>query len=51
MKLITEYVENGIECLIESTDSGKKYAIEGIFAQAEQRKWQNIPIECNGICC
>ena len=38
MKLITEYTENSINCLIEKKNDGeKKYVIEGIFAQAEQK--------------
>jgi len=39
MKLISEYVENDLQCLItEDKDSGKKkYVIEGVFAQAEKK--------------
>jgi len=37
MKLITEYTQQDIEVLTESKDGKKKYAIEGIFAQAEQK--------------
>jgi len=38
MKLIAEYVENNIECIVEKAENGeKKYAIEGVFAQAEAK--------------
>ena len=38
MKLITEYHENDLTCLVEKNESGEKsYMIEGIFAQAEQK--------------
>ena len=38
MKLIAEYVENNLECIVEKTENGeKKYAIEGVFAQAEAK--------------
>jgi hypothetical protein len=38
MKLITEYHENDLTCLVETNESGEKsYMIEGIFAQAEQK--------------
>jgi hypothetical protein len=38
MKLIAEYTENNIEVLTEADEKGnKKYAIEGIFMQAEQK--------------
>lgn len=38
MKLISEYNENNIEILTEKSSAGiKKYAIEGVFAQAEQK--------------
>ena len=38
MKLIAEYVEQDIECLIENKENGEKsYVIEGVFAQAEQK--------------
>lgn len=38
MKLITEYRENDIEFFVEAKDNGpKRYAIEGIFAQAESQ--------------
>ena len=36
MKLITEYTDQNIECIVEAKDGQKRYAIEGIFAQAEQ---------------
>lgn len=36
MKLISEYTEQDIQCLVEAKDDGSKsYTIEGIFAQAE----------------
>ena len=38
MKLISEFTETNLECLIEKKDNGeKKYVIEGIFAQADQK--------------
>lgn len=38
MKLITEYTESDIEFVSEATNNGvKKYAIEGVFAQAESK--------------
>lgn len=38
MKLITEYHENDLKCIVEAKESGEKsYVIEGIFAQAEQK--------------
>lgn len=38
MKLIAEYTENNLEILTEADEKGnKKYAIEGIFMQAEQK--------------
>jgi hypothetical protein len=38
MKLIAEYVDQGIELITEAKeDGGKNYFIEGIFAQAEQK--------------
>ena len=38
MKLIAEYTEQNIECLVEAKEDGsKKYTIEGVFAQAEQK--------------
>lgn len=38
MKLITEYTESNIEYIAEAKkDGSKKYAIEGIFAQAETK--------------
>ena len=37
MKLIAEYTEDNLEVITEATkDGGKKYAIEGIFMQANQ---------------
>lgn len=36
MKLISEYIDHGLEYIVEANKAGeKKYAIEGIFAQAE----------------
>ena len=38
MKLIAEYTDQHLEVISEKTETGeKKYAIEGIFAQAEQK--------------
>jgi hypothetical protein len=38
MKLIAEYVENNLEFIVEANEKGeKKYAIEGVFAQADQK--------------
>jgi hypothetical protein len=38
MKLISEFTETNLECLIEKKENGdKKYVIEGIFAQADQK--------------
>jgi hypothetical protein len=38
MKLIAEYNENSLQCLVEEKkDGGKKYVIEGVFAQAETK--------------
>ena len=38
MKLIAEYVENNLEVIVEANEKGeKKYAIEGVFAQAYQK--------------
>jgi hypothetical protein len=37
MKLITEYTESDIEYIAEAKDGVKKYAIEGVFAQAETK--------------
>jgi len=38
MKLIAEYVEQDIQCIVEKKENGdKSYAIEGVFAQAEQK--------------
>jgi len=38
MKLITEYNENNIECIVEKKSDGtKKYAIEGVFMQSESK--------------
>lgn len=38
MKLISEYNENDIQCIVEAKENGdKKYVIEGVFAQAESK--------------
>ena len=38
MKLITEYTESNVQCLVEKDEKGKKkYIIEGVFAQAETK--------------
>lgn len=38
MKLITEYNEQNIECIVEKKEDGtKKYAIEGVFMQSESK--------------
>jgi hypothetical protein len=38
MKLIAEYQENDIQCIVEKKENGEKnFIIEGIFAQAEQK--------------
>ena len=38
MKLISEYNQNDVECIIEKTeDGGKKYVIEGVFAQTNEK--------------
>ena len=38
MKLIAEYQENDIQCIVEKKENGdKNFIIEGIFAQAEQK--------------
>jgi hypothetical protein len=38
MKLIAEYIENDLEVITEKKENGdKSYAIEGVFAQAEQK--------------
>lgn len=38
MKLISEYYENDIQCIVEKKENGdKKYVIEGVFAQADQK--------------
>jgi hypothetical protein len=38
MKLIAEYVEQDISCIVEKKENGEKsYVIEGVFAQAEQK--------------
>ena len=38
MKLIAEYTEQHLEVLTEANDKGeKKYAIEGVFMQAEKK--------------
>jgi len=38
MKLIAEYQENDLQCIVEKKENGEKsFTIEGIFAQAEQK--------------
>jgi hypothetical protein len=38
MKLISEYNEDDIQCIVEAKENGeKKYVIEGVFAQAESK--------------
>lgn len=38
MKLITEYTDDDVECIVESNGKGEKsYTIEGIFAMAESK--------------
>jgi hypothetical protein len=38
MKLITEYKESDVQCIVEKKEDGtKNYMIEGIFAQADQK--------------
>lgn len=38
MKLISEFNENNVQCLVEKNEKGEKsYIIEGVFAQAEQK--------------
>lgn len=37
MKLISEYVEHDVQCIVEAKDNGEKnYIIEGVFAQADK---------------
>src|SRR5210317_1598385 len=38
MKLISEYTENDVQCIVERKENGdKSYVIEGVFAQADQK--------------
>ena len=38
MKLISEFTENDIHCIVEKKENGEKtFNIEGVFAQSEQR--------------
>ena len=38
MKLISEFTEHDIECIVEAKENGEKsYVIEGVFAQADQK--------------
>jgi hypothetical protein len=38
MKLIAEYTDQDLECIVEAKEGGgKKYSIEGIFASSEQK--------------
>jgi len=35
MKLISEYTQNDVQCIVEKKEDGEKnYVIEGVFAQA-----------------
>ena len=36
MKLITEFTENDVQCIVEKAEDGtKSHVIEGVFAQAD----------------
>ena len=38
MKLITEYTETDVQCIVEAKEDGtKRHVIEGIFAMAESK--------------
>jgi hypothetical protein len=38
MKLISEFTESNLECIVEAKENGEKnYVIEGVFAQADQK--------------
>lgn len=38
MKLIAEYTESDVQCIVEKREDGtKKYIIEGVFAQADKK--------------
>ena len=37
MKLIAEYTDTDLEVLTEKTNNGKKYSIEGVFMEAENK--------------
>ena len=38
MKLISEFTETDLECIVEAKENGEKnYVIEGVFAQADQK--------------
>ena len=38
MKLITEYTESSLKCIVEKNDAGEKqYKIQGIFAQTDKK--------------
>jgi len=38
MKLISEYVENDVQCIVEAKENGEKsFVIEGVFAQADKK--------------
>lgn len=38
MKLISEYTETNVHCLVEAKENGeKRYTIEGVFAQSESK--------------
>ena len=38
MKLISEYNQNDVQCIVEKAEDGsKKYVIEGVFAQTNKK--------------
>ena len=44
MKLIAEFNENNVQCIVEQKKNGEKsYMIEGVFAQAEQKNRNKLP--------
>ena len=46
MKLISEYVETDIECIVEPKENGEKnFVIEGVFAQADKRIATGVSIQ------
>lgn len=39
MKLISEYVETDIECIVEAKENGEKnFVIEGVFDSSRQKE-------------